>query len=199
MKIGIFGGTFDPPHLAHQMLAEYAVRGLRLDRLLWVLTLNPPHKEGEPITKLKHRMDMVTEIISDEPRFELSPVDIDRPPPHYAVDTILLLRKQFSADELIYLMGGDSLRDLPGWHMPTEFVMTCDGIAVFRRPEVKFDLGTLERKIPGLSAKVQFVDAIQSEISASNIRQRVRNEKPFRDYVHPAVYQIIEQRGLYKE
>lgn len=198
MRIGIYGGTFDPPHLAHIRLAEKAVDELQLSRLLWVLTDKPPHKGGEPITALHYRLAMVREAIAESPQFELSRVDIDRPPPHYAVDTVRLLRQQYPAAELIYLMGGDSLRDLPTWQTPHQFMMTCDGIGVVRRPGAQFDLDGLESQIPGITPKLQFVNMPLSEISSTDIRRRVAQGREYQQYLQPSVFGIIQDRELYK-
>ena len=93
MRIGIFGGTFDPPHLGHLILAAEAGCQLMLDRLLFVLTADPPHKQGRQITPMEDRLAMLEAALFDNPDFELSRVEIDRPGPHYAVDTIKLLRE----------------------------------------------------------------------------------------------------------
>ena len=118
MRIGIFGGTFDPPHLGHLILADEAHAQLELDRLLWVLTPDPPHKLHQSITPLVDRLDMLRATIAGNNAFELSMVDIERAGPHYAVDTLLILGRSYPGDALIYVMGGDSLRDLPTWYRP---------------------------------------------------------------------------------
>jgi len=198
MRLGIFGGTFDPPHIAHLILAEEALHQLDLDLILWVLTSNPPHKRGQPITPLGHRLDMLQAAISDNPQFEISRVDIDRPSPHYAVDTVCLLREEYPHAELVYLMGGDSLRDLPRWHNPANFVSACDSLGVVRRPKAQIELEDLEMLIPGITPKVQFVEAPLLEIAASQIRQFIRDGRPFRYFLPPEVYQIIQTRKLYR-
>ena len=200
MKLGIFGGTFDPPHIAHLILADEALRQLTLDLVLWVLTPNPPHKRGQPITPLEYRLDMLQAAISANPQFELSRVDIDRSPPHYAVDTVRLIRDAYAFPhaELAYLMGGDSLRDLPSWHKPLEFVSACDALAVVRRPNAEIKLEDLEMRIPGITSKVQFVETPLLEIAASQIRQSIRDGRPFRYLLPPQVYQIIQTRNLYR-
>ena len=114
-RLGVFGGTFDPPHLGHLILAAEACSKLELERLLWVLTPDPPHKLDRKITPLEHRLAMVTLAIQDTPAFELSRVEIDRPGPHYMVDTLGLLMKAHPSAELVLLIGGDSLSDLPTW------------------------------------------------------------------------------------
>ena len=116
MRVGIFGGTFDPPHVGHLILAEECRTQLRLDRLLWVVTNQPPHKLDQTLSPVEKRVEMVQLSIAGNSHFELSRVDIDRPGPHYAVDTVRLLQEQLPEAELFYLMGGDSLHDLPTWH-----------------------------------------------------------------------------------
>src|SRR4030042_4938152 len=102
MRLGIFGGTFDPPHVGHLILADEARVQLGLERVLWVLTPNPPHKMDQAITPLVDRLDMLRAALGDALHFELSRVDIDRPPPHYAVDTVRLLRRHHPDDTLVY-------------------------------------------------------------------------------------------------
>jgi len=197
-RLGIFGGTFDPPHLGHLMLADEAQAQLCLGQVLWILTPDPPHKEGQQLTALAHRLDMLTAAISDNPSFRISRVDIDRPAPHYAVDTVRLLAEAHPQDELIYLMGGDSLHDLPTWHTPRQFIEACDGIGVMRRPGDRIALKSLEKTLPGLTQKVRFIDAPLLEISSSDIRSRVSRGKSVRYYLTAPVYQIIQERKLYQ-
>jgi nicotinate-nucleotide adenylyltransferase len=197
-RLGIFGGTFDPPHLGHLILADEALSQLCLERVLWILTPDPPHKESQPLTTLDHRLDMLTAAIFDNPSFYISRVDIDRPAPHYAVDTVRLLAEALPQDELIYLMGGDSLHDLPTWHEPQQFIEACDGIGVMRRPGDRVTLKSLEKILPGVTQKVRFIDAPLLEISSSDIRFRATEGKPVRYYLPALVYQIIQERKLYR-
>jgi nicotinate-nucleotide adenylyltransferase len=195
--LGIFGGTFDPPHIGHLILAADAQAQLGLARVLFVLTPNPPHKAGRRIRPVAQRLALLQAALDDDPSFELSRVDIDRPPPHYAVDTVSLLREQKPGVELVYLMGGDSLADLPTWHRPQEFVLACDAIGVMCRPGRTVDLEALESKLPGLKERVRFIQAPMLEISSSELRQRMAERQTFRYYLPPAVYQLILKRGLY--
>lgn len=199
MRIGVYGGTFDPPHLAHLILAAEALDQLNLQRVLWVLTPVPPHKKNRSISSMEQRLEMVRVAIQDNPVFEISRVDIDRSPPHFAVDTVRLLSDEYPQAELIYLMGGDSLHDLPTWERPQAFVAACDAIGVMRRPGALFDLAVLEGALPGLSAKVEFVASPLLEISGTQIRQRVREGRTYRYYLPSAVYKIIESRYLYRD
>ncbi len=198
MKLGIFGGTFDPPHLAHLILAEEAYFQLELDGILWVLTPVPPHKNAGAITPWQHRLDMLEAAIGNNPIFKISRVDIERKPPLYAVDTMHILRRDYPTTELVYLMGGDSLSDLPTWQHPLEFVSACHALGVMHRVGIDDDLLNLEEYIPGIRAKVQFVKAPLLEISASNIRERVAAGMPFRYYLPEAVFNIIQELQLYR-
>jgi nicotinate-nucleotide adenylyltransferase len=179
-------------------MANEAQYQLRLDKLLWVLTGDPPHKQGQPITELAHRLRMVQLTLSEEPDNELSRIEIDRPSPHYAVDTIHLLAEQHPQAELIYLMGGDSLREITGWHRPLELVAACHEIGVMRRPGDNIDLASLEQQLPGLTDKVHFVNAPLLEISSREIRQRIASGRPYRHYLHTYVYQYIQEYQLYR-
>jgi nicotinate-nucleotide adenylyltransferase len=199
MRIGIFGGTFDPPHLAHLILAAESHYQFQLDRLLWVLTPDPPHKPDQIIAPLETRLEMVQACIADAPEFEISTVDIDRPPPHYAVDTVQLLQQAHPNDEIIYLMGSDSLLNLHTWHRPMDFIRACHEIGVTHRTDEDIDLEALETRLPGLVDKVQFVISMVLGISSSEIRWRVSEDAPVKYYLHPKVYEIITKRSLYSE
>ena len=139
MRIGVFGGTFDPPHIGHLVLAADALNQLKLDRVLWVLTPVPPHKQGQMISPVDQRLALVQAAIEGEARYKLSRVELDRPGPHYAVDSVRLLQEQNPKAEFIYLLGGDSLRDLPMWYKPQEFIRLISGLGVMRRPGVDID------------------------------------------------------------
>ena len=197
MRIGVFGGTFDPPHVGHLILAEECRTQLALDKLLWVVTNEPPHKGNQYISPIEVRVDLVLKSIAGNPAYEISRVDIDRPGPHYALDTVLLLKSIYPEDEMFYLMGGDSLHDLPTWHRPQEFLSVCDGLGVMRRHDDEVDLDKLEVDLPGISQKVLLVEAPILEISSHQIRQRIQTGKGYRYYLPDAVYRAIKESGLY--
>ncbi|MEN6482121.1 MAG: nicotinate-nucleotide adenylyltransferase [Anaerolineaceae bacterium] len=199
MRIGIFGGTFDPPHLGHLILAAEASDQLHLDRLLWVLTPDPPHKLGQVLTPIEIREELIMAAISDSQVFELSRVDLDRPGPHYTLDTVRLIRAQFPEDELIYLIGGDSLHDLPNWYEPRQLMQAVSGLGVMRRPGDQIELGLLEKELPGISEKLFFIEAPLLEISSHQIRSRIAEGHPYRYYLLPPVYEIICKKGLYRD
>jgi len=198
-RLGIFGGTFDPPHIGHLILAMEAYDQLHLDRVLWVLTPQPPHKLGKRIAPLEIRLQMVMASIGGDPVFELSRVDMDRPGPHFVLDTINLLHQDYPNAELVFIMGGDSLHDLPSWHQPQEFVQACDYLGVMHRVGEQIDLHELEKQISGISTKVEFMEAPILEISSNKIKQLIARGKPYRYYLIPSVYEIIKNAKLYCE
>jgi len=197
-RIGLFGGTFDPPHLGHLILASEAQSQLGLDRLLWTLTPEPPHKQDQPITPIEHRLAMVSLAIADNPSFELSRVELDRPGPHYTLDTVKIVAEENPEAEIVPVIGSDSLNDLPTWHHPKELLYACHWVGVMRRPGEATNLQALERELPGISSKVHYVDAPLLEIASREIRQRVAAGQPYRYYLSPSVYEYIEQHHLYE-
>lgn len=198
IKIGLFGGTFDPPHIGHLILASEAVHQFGLSRLLWMLAPDPPHKLEQPITPLRHRLEMLQLMIAGNPIFEISHLEIDRPGPHYTIDTVRLLVQQESNADIVLLLGGDSLRDLPTWRLCTDLVAEVSKIGVMRRPGDPFDMPALEGKIPGLMEKVTFIDAPLQDLASSDIRRRIAEGETYRYYVFPLVYEYIEANRLYR-
>ena len=197
-RIGIFGGTFDPPHIAHRVLAMEACDQLGLDTLLWVLTAVPPHKQDHNLTPVEARLELVMAAIGDDPHFVLSRVEIDRPGPHYAADTLRLLAGQFPQAELCYLIGGDSLRDLPHWHRPHELLAYCNCLGVMRRPHDRMDMDQMEADLPGIRDKIRTIHTPMMEVSSTDIRERIRNGRLYRYYLPDGVYRVIEARGYYR-
>jgi len=197
MKIGVFGGTFDPPHIGHQILAAEALDQLKLDQILWVLTPVPPHKTLRKISPLAHRLKMVELAIEGNPKFILSRIEIDRPPPYFAVETISLLKEQALSTSFYYLMGLDSLNDLLTWHRPDDFVNLCDGIVVMLRQGEDMESSKLEKQISGLGAKLFTLITPIIEISGTEIRSRVKNGEHFRYFVPEKIYQYIVENFLY--
>jgi nicotinate-nucleotide adenylyltransferase len=196
-RVGLFGGTFDPPHLGHMILASEALHALKLDKVLWILTPMSPLKAGHGISSLEQRIELVNAALRGKPQFILSKVDILREPPYYAVDTVRMLKKENPRDEFIYVMGSDSLRDLPKWYEPSAFVDEITGLGVYRRPGSDPDLNALEGVCPGIKAKTIFFSAPLIEISAADIRQRIKEGRPYRYFLLPSVYQSIKRHNYY--
>jgi len=197
-QIGLFGGTFDPPHLGHLILASEAAHQFELTSILWMLAPDPPHKLEQPITPLAHRLEMLKRTIADNPLFEISYLEINRPGPHYTIDTARILSEQEPNADITLLMGGDSFRDLTRWRDPSKLVSVARRIGVMRRPDDSFDMRVLEAQIPGLTEKVSFINALLQELSSSEIRRRIAQGEVYRYYLLPSVYDYIEANQLYR-
>ncbi len=199
MKLGFLGGTFDPIHLGHLLMAETAWEGLELDQVLFVPAGDPPHKQGQAKTPALHRVAMVERAIAGNAHFALSRVDLERPGPHYTTDTVQLIRAQhdLSAEACFLIIGGDSLVDLPAWYHATELVTFCR-LAVIGRPGYRPDLSDLEAAVPGLGARLDWVDMPPTAVSSRDIRTRVRAGRSIRYQVAEGVRGYIEEYGLYQ-
>ena len=197
-RIGIFGGTFDPIHLGHLILAEEARHRLQLDCVYLIPAADPPHKQGQQISSVVHRIRMAELATLDNNHLQISRIDADRPGPHYTVDTIRLLRQQYSHEvELFFLMGLDSLRDLPTWHNPGWIVENCT-IAALSRFDVEIDWHALDRAIPNIRQNVIVLDMPELEIASRTLRQRVHKGNPIRYQVPEVVERYIADWRLYR-
>jgi nicotinate-nucleotide adenylyltransferase len=197
VKLGVIGGTFDPPHYGHLVLAENGRVQLRLDRVLFVLAGQPPHKPDRPIAAAHHRLAMVEAAIADRPAFALSRVDLDRPGPHYTVDMLALLRREHPGAELFFLIGGDSLAQFLTWRDPAGIVRQAR-LAVMRRPGWEAGLEALEQAVPAIRGRLAWLDAPVLDIAASDLRRRVRQGLPLRYLVPPAVEAYVREHHLYE-
>jgi nicotinate-nucleotide adenylyltransferase len=196
-RVGILGGTFDPPHIGHLILAEYARGTLDFERLLFVPAADPPHKQDEHKAAIEHRLAMLKFAIADNPHFEISRADIDRPGPHYSVDMVRVIGEEYPDAELYFVMGGDSLTDLPHWHRPAEFIQQCK-LAVMRRPDENVHAGMHDAVLPGLSERVVMIDAPLVGISSTLIAERVGQGQSIRYLVPDSVLSYIVQNRLYE-
>lgn len=196
-SLGILGGTFDPPHYGHLALAENARVQLRLDRVLFVLAGQPPHKPEQPITPARHRAALVEAAIADNPAFAISCVDLDRPGPHYTVEMLALLRRKHPQADLFFLIGGDSLTQFLAWRDPAGIARQAR-LAVMQRPGYEPDLGALEQAVPGISERLAWLDAPRLDIASSDLRRRVCAELPLRYLVPPPVESYIREHHLYR-
>lgn len=198
MRLGILGGTFDPIHIGHLVLAEEAWYQLGLEKVLLVPAADPPHKRGRRLSLVEHRVQMIQLAIADNPHLALSRVDVDRPGPHYTLDMVRLLLEQYGpGTDLYFLMGLDSLADLPNWHEPTKLVELCNLVAL-SRPDSGFDWDALEARLPEVRWRVIFLPMPELQISSTMLQQRARQGRPIRYQVLPAVEEYIRQHGLYQ-
>lgn len=201
LRLGIYGGTFDPIHLAHLIVAQEVAAQVALDRVLFIPTGIPPHKQGHAITPARHRLAMVERAIAGNPRFAVSAMEIARSGPSYTVDTLTELRAEFGpAAQLVLILGGDMVYDIVRWREPQRIVQLVTQIAAVQRPGFTFtdaDLAQLERHVPKLGAAIVPVDVPQIAISASMIRARLARDLPIRYLVPDAVVAYIQTEGLY--
>lgn len=198
MRLGILGGTFDPIHIGHLILAEEARYLLDLDQVLLAPAADPPHKRQQDKSPAAHRVKMVELAIADNPHLALSRVDLDRPGPHYTLDMVRLLRAQHGSDtDLYFLMGLDSLADLPTWHQPLKLMQECKLVAL-SRPDASFDWETLEAALPGVRGQVILLPMPLLQISSSDLRKRAQQGRPLRYQVLPKVEQYIHEHQLYR-
>jgi nicotinate-nucleotide adenylyltransferase len=197
MKIGVFGGTFDPPHLAHLIFADEARWQLKLNRVLWLLTPVSPLKSDEEISPWEQRLELLEAALAGNQKFEVSRVDIHRPGPHYAYESMKILAGEYGGDELIYLIGEDSLRDLAKWEQPGELLRYCHQVGVMRRPDVEINFKVLEGAIPGIQSKLIWVESPLLEISGRMIRDRLKFGQPVRYFLPDAVHELIREKELY--
>lgn len=195
-RIGIFGGTFDPVHIGHLILAEAARESLRAEQILFLPAADPPHKQGDTRLPIEHRLAMLELAIADDPYFAISRVDIDRPGPHYTADTVRILHESYPDAELYFLMGGDSLHDLPTWHRPHEILKYVQ-LAVMRRTDLVLDPDELENELPGIMSRVVMIDAPLIGISSTDIVERIQHGRSVRYLVPSAVLEYITAHGLY--
>jgi nicotinate-nucleotide adenylyltransferase len=198
-RIGVIGGTFDPIHYGHLAAAEEARVKVELERVIFVVAGLPPHKLDEEVTPVEHRLAMVGLGIESNSYFEISRVDIERPGPSYTVDTMSILQEQWGEEtELFFVMGLDSLVELPTWHEPQRLVRLCRLIAV-RRPGFRADLAQLEATVPGISSRLQIIDMPEVDISSTDLQRRVREGLPIKYQVPDKVERYIEEHRLYRQ
>jgi nicotinate-nucleotide adenylyltransferase len=201
-RYGIFGGTFDPPHLAHLIVAQEAFARLELDRVYFVPTGQPPHKRGHAISSAADRRAMVERAIDADPRFALSTIELDRAGPSYTVETLRRLRAAWGPlVALDLIVGWDMLLDLPHWYDPAGVVAAASHVVAVHRPGSDPDPNQIDRvrvALPELPTKLIVLPVPQLAISASEVRARVASSLPIRYYVPDSVAQYIADRGIYR-
>lgn len=197
-RLGILGGTFDPIHHGHLVAAQEALYQLRLDRMLFVPAGDPPHKPSRPVSPAPHRVRMVELGTAGQTDFVVSRVDVDRPGPHYTVDTLQSLHQAWGPEACLYFIeGSDSLADILSWYRPERLIELAE-LAVVERPGVKLDLDELERRLPGLRERIHWVRMSSLEISSTDLRARVREGRPISYLLPAAVEAYVREHGLYR-
>ena len=200
MKIGILGGTFDPVHLAHLLLAETCREECGLDQVRLLPASNPPHKQGETISPAKQRIAMLEFAVAGFPEFVVDHREIKRDGLSYTWQTLTEFREEFPEDELFFLMGSDSLRDLMTWKNPETIAELATLVAVNRGPISAEQMNAYLEPLPEVIRKaIRFVQMPAVDISASEIRDRARAGRSLRFLTPRPIERYIVEQGLYRE
>ena len=193
MKVCLFGGTFDPPHLGHLIIAQTIFEAENFDQIVFVPAYQPPHKNGMKISPVDQRLEMLKIAISENPNFIMSDLEIQRKGLSYSIDTIIDYKKQnnLNSDELFYLIGSDSLKQFKKWKDTKKIIDECRVIVAIRP-------GFRPSDIPNwILAKIQFASIPRIEISSTTIRDRWIDNKTIRYMVTESVWQYINKNKLY--
>jgi len=198
-RIGILGGTFDPPHLGHLWLATLATEALQLDRVLFMPAAQPPHKRRQEISGATDRLLMTRLAISDNRDFELSAIEMERPGPSYTVDSVEELQRQIGARTSLYLvMAADSLSQIETWREPDRLLSLVEWV-VGPRPGVELpQRAALDRRFGEAAKRIHLLSGPSLDVSSSEIRARVAAGHTIRYLVPRAVEELIVERGLYR-
>lgn len=193
MKLGIMGGTFDPPHLGHLICAEEVNDHFEFDRVMFIPCARPPHKDGNKVLDAQHRYEMTILATQDNPRFDVSRIELDRPGRSYSIETVRQLRKIYGQSaEIYWIVGADSILDMFIWKDVDELLTICKFIAITRPG---YDLSKAD---PRFMEKIELFKTTGVEISATKIRERIKQGKSIKYLVPLAVENYIHENGLYR-
>jgi nicotinate-nucleotide adenylyltransferase len=196
-RVGLLGGTFNPPHVGHLVCAQEAWHQLGLDRVVFIPVYEPPHKQAERDPGVEHRVELCRRAVAGDDRFSVSRVEADVPGPSFTVDTLKRLHESSPEDELTFIVGGDMAHALPTWHEP-EGVLALATLGVAEREGV--GRRDITQRLAGLAGadRIRFFDMPRLDISSSEIRRRVAAGAPIRYLVPDAVADYIAAEGLYR-
>lgn len=196
MKIGLFGGTFDPIHIGHMILMENVINNLDLDKIYVLPNSNPPHKLENKKTALNLRLKMVNEAIKDNPKLEINDYDYRDNEIHYTFDTINYFKKSYPNDEIFFIMGEDSFLDIEKWKNYEEILK--ENLIIFKRYSNKnFSLISKINQVRKYNKNIYLIDNIALDISSTLIRNLVKENKSIRYLVNDEVINIIKEEKLY--
>lgn len=187
MKLGILGGTFDPPHVGHLIVASDVCDALELDRVLFVPAAVPPHKPERVRATPAQRLEMVRAAVAGDPRFHADDLELRREGASYTVDTLRVLHEREPGAELFFILGVDQLREFPTWREPEEVARLATLAAVARAGE----------RLPASPFPVVEVPVTRVDVSSTDIRRRAADGRSVRYHVPVAVQEIIEREGFY--
>jgi nicotinate-nucleotide adenylyltransferase len=199
MRIGIFGGTFDPVHMGHLILAEQCRDQAGLDEVWFLPSYHPPHKAAAAVTRFEQRCDMLELAVAGHPSFRIDRIEKELPPPSYTAETLAELHRRHPGNEFALLMGSDGLPDLPGWYEPRRVVERA-GLVVVPRPGVM--LWTADRLAKALSVPIEavrlrYVACPMIDIASRELRRAVADGMSVRYLVPRAVEEYVRDRNLY--
>lgn len=198
MRVGVFGGAFNPPHAGHLVCAQEAHGALGLDVVVFVPVGDPPHRMLEADPGREARLTMCEYAISADERFRLSRVEVDREGKSYTVDTLRSFAERAPDDELVLILGADQARALPAWHEPAAVAELVAAIAVADRGDAdRDDVAARAGDVPGAAAKLAFFDMPRIDVSSSLVRRRAAEGRPIRYLVPDKVASYIGAQSLY--
>lgn len=200
MTIGLFGGSFDPPHLGHLLLAERCREAAGLDSVWFVPAYRPPHKLDRPMTKFEQRAEMVELAIAGHGAFRVERIERELPPPSYTVETLKALAERQPGDTFDLIVGGDSLVDFPTWHTPHEIARRARLIAVARPGVPAITPAELDAKlkVPAGTVRLTVVESPLVEISSRDLRDRSTRGLSIRYAVPRAVEEYVREKAIYR-
>lgn len=199
MKIGIMGGTFNPIHLGHLILSEYIREGIGLDKVIFIPTGEPPHKDNTKIAEGFHRKAMTELSIEDNPYFFLSSIELDRKDKSYTIDTINEIKSKYKDDTVVMIIGSDSLMNIESWKDSSKLMRKIDFIVADRMAREKKEIiKEIKRLNLKYNVDIKHLEIPLLEISSTQIRDRIRKNKSIRYLVKENVYRYILKNNLYK-
>lgn len=199
-KIGIMGGTFDPIHMGHLLLAQSAYESLQLEKVVFIPAGNPPHKRNQIIeVSARQRAEMVALAIEEDPRFELDLMEVEKDSYSYTYETLQELNRKHPENDYYFIIGGDSLRDFYSWKKPELIVQYCH-LAASYRPGISTEMNELlEKNRRDYGGDFVKVPAPMLDISSHQIRELAQNGQSIRYYVPEKVWQYIAEKEFYKK
>jgi nicotinate-nucleotide adenylyltransferase len=198
-RIGLLGGTFNPPHVGHMLCAQAALEGLGLDRVLLLPVHTPPHKRLEEEPGVEHRLELCRLAAADAEGIEVSRLEVDRPGPSFTIDTLRALHERAEPeDELTFIVGADQACGLPGWREPAAILELAELGVADREGMREADVIEHLAALPGSAERVRFFPMPRIDVSSSLIRRRAAAGQPVRWLVPDAVASYIPEHGLYR-
>ncbi len=196
MKVGVLGGTFDPPHIGHLVIGDQALHQLGLDELWYTPVGQPTHKVARPVSAAVHRVAMTRLAIATHAQFRLREDDVERPGPHYSLTLMQLLRQRHPEHAFTFIIGEDSLADLPKWHQPARLLELVQ-LAVAHRQDIQPDMAAVQAVVPHIERLVQWIEAPLLDLSSTDLRWRLGKGLSTRYLMPRAVSDYAVAHALY--